>query len=57
MKSVVVRETYRLAQQRFHARGQAAWEAFRRTGLSSPADRVLARLQGKLETKLRQLRK
>jgi Arc/MetJ-type ribon-helix-helix transcriptional regulator len=48
---------FRRAQQRFHERGQAAWENYQRTGLSVPADDVLDRLQAKLNARRKQLRK
>ncbi len=48
---------FRRAQQRFHERGQAAWENYQRTGLSMPADDVLDKLQAKLNARRKQLRK
>lgn len=47
---------FRHVQQRFHERGQDAWEHYQRTGLSVPADAVLARLQAKLNARRNQLR-
>ena len=46
---------FRRVQIQFHARGQAAWEHCQATGLSLSADEVLARLQGKLDAKRKQL--
>lgn len=46
---------FRRVQTRFHERGQAAWEQYQNTGLSVPADDVLARLQAKLDARRRQL--
>lgn len=39
----------------FHEHGQAAWEHYRATGVSSTADEVLDKLQRKLDAKRRQL--
>ncbi|MDE1947245.1 MAG: hypothetical protein KGI35_01380 [Burkholderiales bacterium] len=38
---------YRRIQSDFHARGQAAWEAYQRTGVSYPVDEVLDKLRRK----------
>ena len=46
---------FRRVQQRFHARGQAAWEHYQSTCLSLPADEVLTKLQAKLEFSRKQL--
>jgi Arc/MetJ-type ribon-helix-helix transcriptional regulator len=46
---------FRRVQQRFHERGQAAWEHYQSTGVSVPADEVLAKLQAKLKAKRTQL--
>jgi predicted nucleic acid-binding protein len=46
---------YRRAQAEFHARGEAAWEAFRRSGVSHPAGEVIAELRGKLEARRKRL--
>lgn len=46
---------FRRLQIQFHARGQAAWEHYQATGLSLSTDEVLARLQGKLDAKRKQL--
>ena len=46
---------YRRVQDEFHARGEAAWQEFQRTGESVPADQVLAKLQAKLDAKRKQL--
>lgn len=45
----------RRVQTCFHERGQAAWEHCKSTGLSVPADDVLARLQAKLYARRKQL--
>ena len=45
----------RRVQQRFHERGQAAWEHYQRTGESVPAEEVLATLQAKLDLRRKQL--
>jgi len=47
---------FRRVQTHFHERGQAAWEHFQETGVSIPADAVLAGLQAKLDAKRRKLR-
>ena len=46
---------FRREQTRFHERGQAAWEDHQNTGVSVPADEVLAKLQAKLNAKRKQL--
>ena len=46
---------FRRVQRRFHERGQAAWEHYRSTGVSVPADEVLTKLQAKLDGKRKQL--
>lgn len=46
---------YRRAQAEFHARGEAAWQAYRRTGISHPAGEVIAELRGKLEARRKSL--
>ena len=38
---------FRRAQAHFHARGQAAWEEFQRTGMSYSVDEVLDTLRQK----------
>jgi Arc/MetJ-type ribon-helix-helix transcriptional regulator len=48
---------FRRVQTRFHERGEAAWQDYQRTGLSVPADEVLAKLQGKLDAKRKRLGK
>lgn len=45
---------FRRVQLQFHGRGQAAWEHFQDTGVSTPTDEVLAKLQAKLDTKRKQ---
>lgn len=46
---------YRRVQTAFHARAQAASEAYHRSGVSVPVDEVLDRLQAKLDAKRKQL--
>jgi Arc/MetJ-type ribon-helix-helix transcriptional regulator len=46
---------FRRVQTRFHERAQAAWERYESTGVSVAADEVLAKLQGKLDAKRKQL--
>ncbi len=46
---------FRRAQNSFHERGQAAWEHYERTGVSVPAEEVLAKLQAKLDGRRKQL--
>lgn len=48
---------FRRAQKSFHERGQAAWEHYQRTGVSVPAEEVLAKLQGRLDARRKQLRR
>jgi hypothetical protein len=47
---------HRRIQAAFHARGEAALEHYKRTGISHSADEVLAGLQAKLDRKRKQLR-
>jgi len=46
---------YRRVQSEFHARAAVASAEYHRTGVSVPADAVLARLQAKLDAKRKQL--
>ncbi len=46
---------YRHAQAAFHARGEAAWQEFQRTGKSLPANQVVGELREMLDDKRRQL--
>lgn len=46
---------YRHAQAEFHARGEAAWQEFQRTGKSHPAKLVVAELREMLDDKRKQL--
>jgi hypothetical protein len=48
---------FRRVQAAFLARGEASWESFLRTGVATPADQVLDKLQAKLDAKRRLLRK
>jgi hypothetical protein len=47
---------YRRAQAESHERGEAAWQEYQRTGVSHPADEVIAEMGAKLEAKRRALR-
>jgi hypothetical protein len=42
-------------QTRFHERGQANWDHYRRTGVSLSIDEVLSKLQATLDAKRKQL--
>ena len=46
---------FRRAQTNFHARAEAASEAYHRTGVSKPVEAVLDRLQTKLDAKRKKL--
>ena len=46
---------FRRVQTDFRARGQAAWEHCKRTGIAASTDEVLAKLQAKLDAKRKQL--
>jgi hypothetical protein len=46
---------FRRVQTEFHARAQAASEAYHRTGVSVPVEQVLGRLQTKLDAKRKKL--
>lgn len=46
---------FRRVQTRFHAQGQAAWERYQRDGEAAPTEKVLAKLQQRLDAKRRQL--
>lgn len=46
---------FRRMQTEFHARAQAASEAYHRNGVSAPVDVVLDRLQAKLDAKRKKL--
>ena len=46
---------YRRVQADFHARGQAFWEEFQRTGVSFSVDEAVGKLQAKLDAKRKQL--
>lgn len=47
---------YRRVQAAFHERGQAAFEHYKRTGISHSVDEVVAGLHAKLERRRKQLR-
>lgn len=42
---------YRRMQTEFHARGEAAWQQYQRTGASAPADEVIQELRDVLESR------
>ena len=46
---------FRRVQTSFHARAQAASEAYHRTGVSVPVETVLGRLQSKLDARRKKL--
>jgi hypothetical protein len=46
---------FRRVQSHLLARGQAAWEHYKSTGMSVPAVEVVAKLQAKLDTRRKQL--
>lgn len=46
---------FRRVQTEFHARAQAASEAYHQTGVSVPVEKVLERLQSKLDAKRKKL--
>lgn len=48
---------FRRVQNDFHARAQAASQAYHQTGVSVPVEVVLDRLQAKLEAKRKKLRR
>ena len=47
---------YRRVQDAFQARGEAAWQAYQRDGVSRSANDVLAELQARLDRRRKQLR-
>lgn len=47
---------YRRMQTEFHARGEAAWQQYQRTGASIPAEQVIQEMRDMMEAKRRQLR-
>jgi len=46
---------FRRVQTAFHARAQAASDEYHRTGVATPVETVLVRLQSKLDAKCKQL--
>jgi len=46
---------FRRMQTRFHERGEEAWQNYQRTGVSTPADEVLAKLHAKLDARRKRL--
>ena len=47
---------YRRVQDAFQARGESAWHAYQRDGVSRSADDVLAELQARLDKRRKQLK-
>ncbi len=47
---------FRRVETSFHARGEAAWQSFERTGAAVPAEEVFDKLQSKLDERRAQLR-
>lgn len=47
---------YRRVQDAFQARGEAAWQAYQRDGVSRSANDVLAELQARLDRRRKQLK-
>lgn len=47
---------YRRVQDAFQARGEAAWQAYQRDGVSRSANDVLAELQARLDRRRNQLK-
>lgn len=45
----------RRVEASFHARGEAAWQAFARTGAAVSSDDVLGKMQARLEVRRQQL--
>jgi hypothetical protein len=43
----------RRVEAEFHARGEAAWRGYMRSGVSVPAEHVLAEMQARLEARRR----
>ena len=48
---------YRRVQNEFHARGDASWAEYQRTGVSYSTDEVVAELRGMVEARRQQLLK
>lgn len=46
---------YRRTQAEFHARGEAAWQEYQRTGASIPAKQITRELREQLEARRKQL--
>lgn len=46
---------FRRVQAEFHARGEAAWQEYQRTGISRPVDEVFDRIQARVDAKRRQI--
>ena len=46
---------FRRMKTSFHERGDAAWDDYQSTGASVPADKVVAKLQAKLDAKRKKL--
>ncbi len=54
-KSVRSAAEFRRVQEEFHARGEAAWQHFRRTGETRSTDEVVAELRKRTEARRQQL--
>ncbi len=46
---------YRRAEAEFHARGEAAWQEYARTGVAHPADQVTEEMRERLKVRRLQL--
>lgn len=46
---------HRRVEQAFHARGDASWQAYSRTGKAVPAEQVLGKMQRRLDARRKQL--
>lgn len=46
---------YRRAEAEFYARGEAAWQAYSRTGVAHPAGEVIGEMRQRLESRRKQL--
>ncbi|MDP9973505.1 hypothetical protein J2W39_004764 [Variovorax paradoxus] len=46
---------FRRVQTDFHARGEAAWQDYLRTGVSHPVDEVFDRVQARIDARRREL--
>jgi hypothetical protein len=46
---------YRRARAEFHARGEAAWQEYSRTGVAHPADQVIGEMRERLKVRRQHL--